>query len=148
MVGRPAGVVALTALALALLASAPSDARAQAAIDLEVMVSLISDEPGKIDPRAEELDRKLGKKIRYESIEVLDVKRMRLAIDDVGSVSLPDGTGIYIKPLVLDERGALIHVEWAARMDTQLRVKSGQLVVLGPQRHGPDQIVVSLKSRF
>ena len=143
---RAAEAVLLGSLLLGLLAA---PVFAQGPVEVDLMVSLISEAPGKVDPRARALDEKLRARIRYESIEVLQTKHLSLGLDDVGTVKLPGGRLIHVKPLLVDDRGALLAVDWEGQIDTQLRVKSEHLVVLGPQRYdGKSQLVVSLVPRF
>ena len=117
-------------------------------VSIELTVSMISEEAGKIDPRAEKLVEKLKSKIRFESLKLIETKELDLGIDDVGGATLPNGKSVRVKPLLVDDKGALLAVVLEGSLDTQLRVKSDHLVVLGPQRYGDGQLVVSLEPHF
>lgn len=144
---------ALALAALALAAPAPASAQsaqapAEGVIRLEVMVSQISDEPGPIDARASRLDAQLRQQFRYQSLRVVDTQTLDLALDQTGSVSLPGGTTLRLKPIVRDARGALVAVDLPGVIQMDMRVRSGQLVVLGAQRYGDGKLVISLEPRF
>ena len=79
---------------------------------------------------------------------MLEIRQLSLGIDDVGQAQLPNGNWVRVKPLLIDAKGALLAVELEGSLDAQLRVRGGQLVVLGPQKHAGGQLVVSLQSQF
>ena len=134
--------VALATLALALPASA------QTSIRIEMMVCLASDEPGPVDPRAKRIDERLKREFRYASLHLLDQKQARVAIDSVISLSLPNGKQAHVRPMSLDERGALraVDIEGAVKLDA--RARSGHLLVFGAGRHEGGRLVVSIEPRF
>jgi hypothetical protein len=135
--------------ALALLLAAPLARAADApVVEVELVVSRISDEPGEIDPRARKLDRQLRREFRYQSLSVLQTKQLRLGIDEVGGLELPNGRKVRVKPLLVDERGALLAVDVEGSVKTDLRVRSDHLVVIGAQRHGDSKLVISLEPHF
>lgn len=123
-------------------------AHAESLIRFDVTVSQISEKPGEIDPRAAQLDRRLRREFRYQSLRVLEQKRLELGIDDVGSIDLPNGRKLRLKPLLADARGVLLSVDLEGTMRGDLRVKSGHLVVIGAQRFGDGKLVISLVPRF
>jgi hypothetical protein len=145
-----ATALALAALALGLAAPAPAAAQAPAegAIRLEVMVSQISDEPGPVDARASRLDAQLRQQFRYQSLRVVDTHTLDLALDQVGNVALPGGSTLRLKPILRDARGALVAVDLPGVIQMDMRVRNGQLVVLGAQRYGDGKLVISLEPRF
>ena len=117
-------------------------------IDIELMVSHLTRAEGEIDPRGQKLHRKLQDQFRYESLRVLEIREMRLALNEVGSVGLPNGKSVRVRPLQLSESGVLlaVDVEGAARMD--LKVRRGHLVVIGAERYQDGKLVISLESRW
>ncbi len=117
-------------------------------IELEIVVSQISEEAGSIDPRAERLHRELSKQWRYQSLRVLETRRMKLAIDEVGGLELPTGRKIRVKPLLVDERGALLAVDLEGTLQTDMRVKNGHLVIIGADRYEQGKLVISLEAHF
>lgn len=136
---------ALLALALALAAER---AGAQEAIELEVLVSQISDRPGAIDPRGEKVHRELQGRFRYESLKVLVQRHLRLALDEVGSVALPNGKALRVRPNDVGKSGVLLAVSVEGALDTDLRVQSGHLVVVGAGRYEDGTLVISLEPSF
>ncbi len=129
-------------------AHAQSAAPDPAPIRFDVTVSQISEAPGPIDPRAAELDERLRREFRYESLKVLEERSMELGIDDVGGVDLPNGKRLQLKPLLLDAKGVLLSVDLQGTMRGDLRVKNGHVVVIGAQRFGDGKLVISLVPRF
>ena len=151
--GRPLAWFGLLAWALVLggvvgTAHGQSAAPDPAPIRFDVTVSQISEEPGPIDPRATKLDQRLRREFRYESLRVLEERRMELGIDDVGRVDLPNGKRLQLKPLLLDAKGVLLSVDLQGTMRGDLRVKSGHVVVIGAQRFADGKLVISLVPRF
>ena len=101
------------ALVVCGVAALPGDGRAptQSEMELELMVVLASDEPGPIDARARKIHARLGREVRYQSLRVLDAKRERVGLDEVASIALPDGKRARVRPMAVDERGALLAVD-------------------------------------
>jgi len=120
----------------------------QGPIQVEVMVSQISEEPGEIDPRAKKLDQKLRGEFRYESLEVLTTRKLSLAANEVGSVGLPDGKKARVRPLQIDGNSVLLAVEVEGTVSTDVRVNNGHLVVIGAGRHEGGKLVISLEPRW
>lgn len=143
-----ATVLGAAALGLLLAAGAAQPAGAADTMRFEVMVSHISDEPGPIDERAARLDAELRRQFRYESLTVVETRTLDLALDEAGSVELPGGRTLKLKPLVRDARGALLAVDLPGVIQVDMRVRSGQLVVLGAQRYRDGKLVISFEPRF
>jgi hypothetical protein len=117
-------------------------------IELEVLVAQISDAPGEIDPKARKLHDRLAEQFRYESLRLLRRERLRLALDELGTVELPNGKQLRVRPLQAGERGALLAVSLGA-LNTDLRVHNGHLVVIGgAERYQDGKLVVSLEPRW
>ena len=135
-------------IAFASVASVASVASAQTAIEIEMIVSLASDEPGPIDPRARRIDQRLKKEFRYESLKVLDSKRKTVEVDGVMSIGLPNGKSAHVRPLSVDDRGALLAVDIEGAVKVDARATSGHLLVFGAGRHANGRLVVSLEPRF
>lgn len=141
------------ALVLALLALAGGPARAQEPpkhepINVDVMISHISDRAGGIDRRARRLDEKLRDQFRYQSMEVLERHRMVLDLDEVGTVELPTGQRFRARPLEVNDRGVLMAVEIDETLKTDMRIPSGNLVVIGAERYEDGKIVISIEPRY
>lgn len=131
-----------TACAIAAAATAADDPHR---IALEVLVAYISDEPGGVDPQAQELDRKLSGQFRYTTLRVLDQRRLDLPLGAVESVALPNGRLLNVRAFQLASRGVLLGVTVKGSLQTDLRVPNGHLVVIGAERYQAGQIVISLK---
>ena len=117
-------------------------------VRIDVMVSLLSNEPGDVDARASKLDEKLRSQFRYQSLRVLESKRLKLAIDEVGSLRLPNGRALRVRPLHVGENGVLIAVSLEGLLETDLRVRSGRLVVIGSEPYQGGKLVISLEPSY
>ncbi len=115
---------------------------------VKVTVAEISDAEGKIDKRAERLDRNLRKKFKYKSLKVIKERRLTLALDEVGSVMLPGGRMFRVRPLDLGERGLLMAVGWEGEVMMDMRAPNNHLLVIGGPAHGDGQLVVSIEPRY
>ncbi len=133
-----------------LLCAGAGIARAQPAqgIELIVLVAHASAGPGGVDPRAERLADKLTKEFRYESLRVLQSRRLRLALDEVGSVRLPNGKLLRLRPLQVGEKSVLLAVELEGTLQTDLRIPNGHLVVIGAERYQDGKLVIGLEPRW
>ena len=120
----------------------------QGAIEIELMVAHISEAAGDIDSRGQRLHAKLKDQFRYESLRVLETRKLKLATDEVGSVTLPNGKHARVRPLQIDAGSALLAVEVEGVVKTDLRVKNGHLVVFGAERYQGGKLVVSLEPRW
>ena len=125
-----------------------SGAMAEGRIQVEVMVSQISDVEGSIDARGQKLHSKLKSQFRYESLKVIDNRRFALAVDEVGSLRLPNGKNVRVRPLQVDPDSALLAVEVEGAVKTDVRVRNGHLVVIGASSHGDGKLIVSLEPRW
>ena len=75
-------------------------------------------------------------------------KTFQIDVDEAATLELPNGRVVRVKPLLVDERGALLAVEVEGTLQTDLRVRSDHLVVIGAQRHGDGKLVISLQPHF
>ena len=142
------GLVLALVLAPVLGVAAAAAKAQEQRIDIELIVSHVSQTDGEIDPRGRKLHQKLQDQFRYESLRVLQIRGLRLALNEVGSVGLPNGKSVHVRPLQLSESGVLlaVDVEGAARMD--LKVRKGHLVVIGAERYQDGKLVISLEPRW
>ncbi|TDJ14395.1 MAG: hypothetical protein E2O66_03240 [Deltaproteobacteria bacterium] len=145
---RRSVLVMLLMSMLVVVASRPASAEEEKRIEVTLMVSRISDGPGGIDPRAGRLHQKLKSQFRYESLNVLQIHSLTLRIDQVGTELLPNGKKVRIRPLQLDDEGALlaVDVEGAVRGDYKLR--NGHLLVFGAGQDGDGKLVISLEPHW
>ena len=115
---------------------------------VDLMVTEASPAEGPIDPRARRLDRHLRKDFKYRSLRVLQSKRLDLAINEVGSLQLPNGRWVRVRPLDLGESGVLMAVDVEGAVKSDLRIRNNHLVVIGADRHGDGKLVISLEPHF
>ena len=140
---------ALAAAAVGLLlAAGPASAQTTTSIAIDVMVSHISNRPGDVDPEGRKLDRKLRDQFRYESLRVLENRRLSLKLDEVGTVRLPSGKRLRVRPLQVGERGVLVAVAIEDTLQTDLRIRNGHLVVIGAEPYEEGKLVISLEPHF
>jgi hypothetical protein len=120
-------------------------AAAAGPVRIELMVSRLSKQPGAIDPRAAELHEQLKSEFRYQSLDVVKVVELELAVGEVGSMTLPTGKQVKVRPMLVDDRGVLLAVEVEGSVQTDLRVQSDHLVIIGTERHDKGKLVISLE---
>jgi hypothetical protein len=137
---------ALTLAAPVPAQEAPPEGRSP--INVDVMISHISDRVGQIDQRAKRLDEQLRDQFRYESLEVLERHQMVLEVDEVGTVDLPTGHQFTARPIDVDERGVLMSVGVEGSLQTDVRVPSGHLVIIGAERYKDGKLVISVEPQY
>ncbi len=140
-----AGALAATLL-LALAAAAPAEPLRRVLI--EVTVSHALDAEGAIDPRGVELDAYLKPQFRYGGLKVLQVERLNLALDQVGTLKLPNGRKFRVRPLDVGSEGVLLSVSVQGTLWTDMRVRNGHLVVIGAERYEAGKLVIGLEPHF
>jgi len=131
-----------------LLVGSPAWSQGERRFSVKVTVAEISDAEGKIDKRAERLDLNLRKKFKYNSLMVIKERRLKLALDEVGSVKLPNGRMFRVRPLDLGDRGLLMAVGWEGEVMMDMRAPSNHLLVIGGPTHGDGQLVVSIEPQY
>jgi len=140
---RSWAIGALLPLVLAWPAAAAGDEPRR--IALEVLVAYISDQAGGIDPRGEELHRTLSGQFRYETLRVLDQRRLDLPLGTVESLDLPNGRRLNVRAFQLSSKGVLLGVTVTGSLQTDLRIPNGHLVVIGAERFEDGKLVISLE---
>jgi len=131
-----------------LFAGSPARSQAERRFDVKVTVAEISDAKGEIDERAKRLDLNLRKKFKYNSLKVIQERRLTLGIDEVGSVELPGGRMFRVRPLNLGDRGLLMAVGWEGEVMMDMRAPNNHLLVIGGPTHGDGQLVVSIEPQY
>lgn len=143
-----AGLAAL-GLAAGLLAGAAATAQtAPGRVAVKVGVHHVSQRPGPIDPAAQALDRKLRADFRYQSVRVLETRRLDLAFDETGSVDLPTGRRVKVKPRRIGPNGLFMRVEVEGMLRTSLQVPNHHQVVIGAERYEDGKLVVTLEPDY
>ncbi len=117
-------------------------------VTVELTVSHLSKSPGSIDPKAAGIHARLRNEFRYESLRVLDRKRLDLALDEVGSVKLPTGRWVRVRPMHVGDRGVLLAVDVEGILQTDMRVANGHPVDIGAQSYQDGKLVVTLQPRY
>ena len=133
-----------------LLISGHASSQEDRVFDVRVTVAEISDSEGGVDARAKRLDDKLRQEkfFKYNSLRVIEDRRLKLKMDEVGSVKLPGGNMFRIRPLNLGDRGLLLAVGWEGEMMMDMRAPSHHLLVVGGPAHGSGQLVVSIQPEY
>ena len=146
---RAARILALAGALLVVAAGAAAQgADAPKRVELEVLVAYLSDEPGGVDPRAAEIDRRLAGQFRYTTLRVLDERRLPLSLGAVETLELPNGRLLNVRAFQLASRGVLLGVTVTGSLQTDLRVPNGHLVVIGTERYLSGQLVISLRPKW
>lgn len=144
--------IATTTLVLALVMLVPLSIQAQAPaakgerFDLRVIVANLTNSRDTIDKGARRLDKELKSQFRYEGIRVLDSVDVTLVGDDVTDLKLPSRRRLRIRPLVVESGSALISVEISGLVQSDLKLKKGQLVIIGAERFGDGKLVIALEA--
>ena len=112
---------------------------------VKVLVCHASEERGAIDPACRKLHGEIGREFRYESLQRLEERRLSLGVDRVGSVVLPTGKRLRVRPLQVDATAALLAVDVEGSVKTDVRVRKGNSVVIGAERFRGGKIVISLE---
>ena len=137
----------LVAISVVLSASA-AWSEGERRFGVDVTVAAISETQGSIDKRAARLDEKLRKKFKYNSLKVIEKRRLNLKLNDVGSVKLPNGRMFRVRALDLGERGLLMAVGWEGQMMMDMRAPNHHLLVIGGPAHGDGQLVISIEPNY
>lgn len=141
---------ATSAFTLALILLVPAIGVAQSAdraapsFDLKVIVANLTNAHDKIDEGARRLDKELKSQFRYEGIRVLDSVDVKLSGDEVWDLKLPSRRRLRIRPLVVEKDSALISVEISGLVQSDLKVKAGQLVIIGAEKFGDGRLVIAI----
>lgn len=138
---------AWVALAL-LVASVAAAGEADPPIPVNVLVTYLSNDGAGVDASARRLDEKLRGQFRYDSLQVLDQRRIQLEVDGVGQVALPNGRKVRLSAISQDDSGVLmaVDVEGAAKMDA--RVQNHHLLVIRAGRYQDGDLVLSLEPDY
>jgi len=144
--------VALAAMAAGSGAAQPAQKPAPTPKPTEVQVTVVvnhvSLHPGPVDPAAAKLERHLSQDFKYKSIRVIQTEHMTLGLNQTGSVMLPTGRWLKVKPRKLGQRGLLMLVEIEGTLRTNLRVPNHHQVVIGAQKYQDGKLVVTLEPEY
>jgi len=134
----------------ALLLAGPAAAQDSRPIAFEVTVVHVSSGKGGIQssPRAQRVDRIIGRQIKYDSLKVLDFKRRQVPMNQIGSVTLPSGKRFSFRPMDLSDDGVLVAVDVERSAQGDFRIPRRKPFVFGGQRYQDGQLVILLEPDF
>jgi hypothetical protein len=139
----------LLALALALAALAgPAFAQGARMVGFEIMVTHVSQAPGPIDPRGQALHNQLRRDFRYGSLKVLERRNLRVGLDEIGQMQLPNGRWMRVRPLNVARDRLLVSVEVEGSVATDLRLANHRMVSIGSHRYKDGTLVITLQPDF
>ena len=139
-------LAALASLAIGCLTTGVAGAESSPVFELEVVVARLTAEHDKVDKRAARLHAVLKSQFRYEGIRVLETRQVSLVVDDVWDLNLPTRRRLRIRPLVVEATSALISVEISGLVQSDLRIKEGQLVIIGAEKYRDGKLIIALQA--
>lgn len=137
-------------LVATLLLAVPVAAEDPRPISFEVTVVHVSSGKGGVEAsdRARRVDRIIGPQIKYDSLRVIDFRRRKVALNQIGSVTLPGGTHFRFRPMDLSDQGVLVAVDVERSTQGDFRIPRRKPVVFGGQRYQNGQLVIVLEPDF
>jgi hypothetical protein len=117
-------------------------------VPVNVMVVHTSDGEGGVDPRARDLDRKLKKQLRYKSMRVIREERVDLRVDEVGTVRLPDGRAVRMRPMHKGKKGVLMAVDVEGSVKLDARAPNHHKVVIGAGEYEDGNLAISIEPDY
>lgn len=150
----PTGALLRLALAGALalgLAAAPAgadDDAAGALVPVNVMIIHTSNTKGPVDPRAHALDQDLKRQLRYRSMRVIREERVNLRMDQVGTIPLPDGRSVRVRPMHKGKQGVLMAVDVDGAVKLDARARNHHRVVIGAGAYRDGNLAISLQPDY
>lgn len=127
---------------------APAEAEAADPIKVKVLVCHASPAAGGIDGACQKLHGKIGAQFRYESLKKLQSQALKLGLNEVGKVKLPNGKSLMVRPLQVDDGGVLLAVDVEGSVRTDVKVANGNSVVIGADAYKNGKLVISLEPRW
>ena len=114
-------------------------------VPMNVLVTHLSNDGSGVDPDAKRLDGKLRRQFKYNSLRVIEKRRIDLDVDQVGTIDLPNGRAARVQPIHKGDQGILmaVDVENAAKIDA--RVKNHNLLVIRAGKYDDGDLVLSLE---
>jgi hypothetical protein len=132
-------------------ASAPGPLPAQPRNDrvpVNVLIVQTSNKKGEVDPRALELHEKLKKQLRYKSMRVIQQERVDLEMNQVGTVALPDGRKLRMRPMHKGSKGVLMAVDVQGAVKLDARAPNHHKVVIGAGEYEDGNLAVSIEPDY
>ncbi len=145
-------LAAALAVSLALLGSGTASAQDPGnnpdRVPVNVMVVQTSNKKGEVDPRAHELHEKLKKQLRYKSMRVIQEERVDLEMNRVGTVLLPDGRKVRMRPMHKGAKGLLMAVDVQGAVKLDARAPNHHKVVIGAGEYEDGNLAVSIEPDY
>ena len=144
----------VTLLAALLVASASRaqqpghEAAPGAPVHVEVLIGYVSAQPGTIDPAAAELARMLGREFNLQTLRILQLRQLSLALRQMGQVDLPTGHWVSVEPEEFTPHGLRMGVEVQGMLRTHVNVPSGNQVVIGAYSYEDGRLVVRVAPTY
>jgi len=123
-------------------------AQASDRVPVNVIVVHTSNRKGEVDPRAQELHEKLRKQLRYKSMRVLQEERVDLQMNQVGTVLLPDGRKVRMRPMHKGAKGVLMAVDVQGAVKLDARARNHHKVVIGAGEYEDGNLAVSIEPDY
>jgi len=136
--------VGATLLAGLLLAQ-PTLAQTVRRVALDLTVSHVSPNPGPMDPAALRLHDQLGPDFRYQSLRVIERRRLDLRTGEIGGLDLPSGKRVRVRPLHMGPGGVLLAVDIENTLHSDMRIPDRQPVVIGVGRYDDGKLILTLE---
>jgi hypothetical protein len=125
-------------------AEAPSEP-----ISLNLLITHLSNqEGGEVDASAKKLDDKLRSQFRYNSLKVVQKERMNLQVDEVGTLTLPDGRVVHVQPMHKGKDGVLMAIDVEEAVRTDVRVLDDHMVVIGAGNYEDGKLAISVEPDY
>ncbi len=138
-------------LTLGVMAAAPASGQPVPPVrrvGLHLMVSHASVQPGPVDPAAARLHESLRNEFRYESLRVIERRRLSLRAGEIGGLELPSGKRVRVRPLHLGPGGVLLAVDIENTLHTDMRLPDRRPVVIGVDRYRGGKLILTVESEM
>lgn len=140
----PRSIAAGAALCAGLLAAQQADAQTARRVGLDLTVSHASPNPGPVDPELRTTHDQL-KEFRYQSLRVIERRRLNLRTGEIGGLDLPSGKRVRVRPLHMGAGGVLLAIDIENTLHTDLRMTDRQPVVIGVDRYDDGKVILTLE---
>jgi hypothetical protein len=137
--------LATGALLVAVVLAGPAIAQTARRVALDLTVSHASPHPGPVDPEAAQLHEQLRNDFRYQSLRVIERRRLDLRTGEIGGLDLPTGKRVRVRPLHMGPAGVLLAIDIENTMHSDMRVPDRQPVVIGVDRYDDGKLILTLE---
>ena len=144
--------IAAALMTIVVFAGLGHPAEAKDRVDIAVITILASQDSNYIDPGLSSTIRELQRVFRYSSYRLISRDRLRLALTQTGSVSLPGGRRLQITPASIQgnrvglQLGIFKNRQQIFRTTVQLRNRSSMTV--GGPKHKGGYLLFNISSSF